>query len=120
MGFHGGRGGWPGITGGGSSDEISFISTNSRSNIFLDTFAGRSAMGLKGPIAWSPLWEFPIRLSAVPWLDVASRALAATSARKLRGVCWLPASVPSPNTRNKAGSCGALVRVPRGGQQREQ
>ena len=85
MDFHGGRDGWPGITGGGSSDEISFISTNSRSNIFLDTFTGRSAMGLKGPIAWSPLWEFPIRLLAVPWLDVASWALAATSARRLRG-----------------------------------
>ena len=84
-GFPWGRRWVAGVTGGGSSDEISFISTNSRSNIFLDTFAGRSAMELKGPIAWSPLWEFPIRLSAVPWLDVASWALAATSARRLRG-----------------------------------
>ena len=45
----GGGGGWPGVDGGGSSREISDISTKSKSNISLATLGGRTTAG--------PLWS---------------------------------------------------------------
>ena len=44
-----GSGGWPGACEGGSSREISDISTKSSSRIILATFEGRTAAGLLGP-----------------------------------------------------------------------
>ena len=46
-----GAGGRPGACGGSSFTEISDISTNSSSRIFLTTFCGRDAAGLNGPLA---------------------------------------------------------------------
>ena len=47
-------GGWPGVGVGGSSREISDISTYSRSRIFFATLVGREAAGLYGPLPVSP------------------------------------------------------------------
>ena len=42
--------GWPGVGGVSPSMEISAISTNSRSRIFLTTLGDRVAAGLNGPV----------------------------------------------------------------------
>ena len=46
----GGRAGWPGACGGGSSREISDISTKSNYRIFLATLGGSTTAGLQGPL----------------------------------------------------------------------
>lgn len=50
-GCFGGSGGWPWAGGGGSSREISAISTNSNSNTFFATRVGSRATALNGPFA---------------------------------------------------------------------
>ena len=47
----GGSGGWPGPVGGGLSNDMSDISTNSRSRIFLAVVGGNRDTGLNGPLA---------------------------------------------------------------------
>ena len=49
IGRRAGNGAWPGTADGESSVVSSAISTNSKSRIFLTTFGGSDAAGLKGP-----------------------------------------------------------------------
>lgn len=52
-----GGGGRPGVWGISKSAVTSDISKNSSSSILLTTLCGSDAIGLKGPGAWSCVWE---------------------------------------------------------------